>query len=128
MISLQDLIENAGFEPEEIYLQDNDKTIRVDYRLLNERFSRPLESFLELVPVEGHVYFVNHAWKNETDLHCDTSLLETLKRVDEEQFGASNQKLASYLLMVQKAFDDLRFGDEDGIMELVSLIETNEEI
>ena len=127
MISVQDLIENVDFEPEEIYLEDGDKTIRVDYRLLNERSDRSLESFLELVPVEGHVYFVNHAWKNETDLHCDTSLLELLKQVDEEQFGANNQKPASYLLMVQNALEDLRFGDENGILELVSMVEANED-
>ena len=127
MISVQDLIESAGFEPEEIYLEDGDKTIRIDYRLLKEKFSRPLEAFLELVPIEGHVFFVNHAWKNETDLHCDTSLLELLKRVDEKQFGASGKKPASYLLMVQNALEDLRFGDEDGIMELVSMVEVNED-
>ena len=127
MISVQDLIENVGFEPEEVFLEDGDKTVRVDYRLLNERFGRPLESFLELVPVDGHVYFVNHVWKNETDLHCDTSLLDLLKRVHEEHFGLSSQKPASYLLMVQNALEDLRFGDENGILELVSIIEANEE-
>lgn len=127
MISVRDLIENVGFEPEGIYLEDDDKTIRVDYRLLNEKFGRSLESFLELVPVEGHVYFVNHSWKNETDLHCDTSLLELLKQVDEEKFGVSDQKLASYLLMVQKALENLRFGDENSILELVSMVEANED-
>lgn len=126
MISVQDLIESEGFEPEEIYLEENSKTIRVDYQLLKEKFSRPLESFLELVPVEGHVFFVNHSWKNETDLHCDTLLLELLKQVDEKQFGVNNKKPASYLLMVQNALEDLRFGDEDGIMELVSMLEANE--
>ena len=127
MISVQDLIKEVGFEPEEVYLEDGDKTVRVDYRPLNERFGRPLESFLELVPVDGHVYFVNHVWKNEIDLHCDTSLLELLKQVHEKQFGACNKKPASYWLMVKNALEDLRFGDENGILELVSIIEANEE-
>lgn len=127
MISVQDLIENEGFEPEEIYLEDSGKTIRIGYKLLKEKFSRPLESLLELIPVEGHIFFINHVWKNETDLHCDTSLLELLKQVDEKQFGASDKKPASYLLMVQNALEDLRFGDDDGIMELVSMVEANEE-
>lgn len=128
MISVSDLIEEVDFQPEEIYLQDNEKTIRVDYHLLEEEFCYPLNCFLELVPVEGHVYFVNHAWKNETDIHCDTSLLELLKQIDEEQNDLCGQKLSKYLLMVQDALKDLRFGDEDGIMELVSLIEVSKEI
>ena len=128
MISVQDLIEEVDFQPEEIYLQDNEKTIRVDYHLLEEEFGYPLNCFLELVPVEGHVYFVNHAWKNQTDIHCDTSLLELLKKIDEEQNKVSNQKPSKYLLMVQDALRDLRSGDSNGVMELVSLIEAREEV
>lgn len=128
MISIQDLIEEVDFQPEEIYLHDNDKTIRVDYSLLKEECELPLNCFLELTPVDGHVYFVNHAWKNETDIHCDTSLLELLKKIDEEQNKVSNQKPSKYLLWVQDALRDLRSGDEDRIMELVSLIEAREEI
>lgn len=128
MISVQDLIEEVDFQPEEIYLQDNEKTVKVDYHVLEEEFGYPLNCFLELVPVEGHVYFANHAWKNETDIHCDTSLLEILKKIDEEQNKVSNQKPSKYLLMVQDALRDLRSGDEDRIMELVSLIEASEEI
>lgn len=128
MISVSDLIEEVDFQPEEIYLQDNEKTIRVDYHILEEEFSYPLNCFLELVPVEGHVYFVNHAWKNKIDVCCDTSLLELLKKIDEEQNKVSNQKPSKYLLMVQDALRDLRSGDEDRIMGLVSLIETREEI
>ena len=125
MISVLDLVDKVGFEPEKIYLSDKDKTIRVDYRLLTDKFSYPLNCFLELIPVDGHVYYVEHSWKNETDLHCDTSILELLKQADD---GVYNQKLSNYLLMVQNALTDLHFGDEDGIMELVSLIETSEEI
>ena len=128
MISVSDLIEEVDFQPEEIYLQDNEKTIRVDYHILEEEFGYPLNCFLELVPIEGHVYFVNHAWKNEKDIYCDTSLLELLKKIDEEQNKVSNQKPSKYLLMVQDALRDLRSGDEDRIMELVSLIEAREEI
>ena len=128
MISVQDLIEEVDFQPEEIYLQDNEKTIRVDYHILEEEFGYPLNCFLELVPIEGHVYFANHAWKNEKDIYCDTSLLEILKKIDEEQNKVSNQKPSKYLLMVQDALRDLRSGDEDRIMELVSLIESREEI
>ena len=128
MISVSDLIEEVDFQPEEIYLQDNEKTIRVDYHLLEEEFGYPLNCFLELVPIEGHIYFVNHTWKNETDIYCDTSLLELLKKIDEEQNKVSNQKPSKYLLMVQDALRDLRSGDEDRIMELVSLIEAREEI
>lgn len=128
MISVQDLIEEVDFQPEEIYLQDNEKTIRVDYRLLEEEFGYPLSCFLELVPVEGHVFFSNHVWKNQTDIYCDTSLLELLKKIDEKQNKLNNQKPSKYLLMVQNALRDLRSGDSNGIMELVSLIETNEEI
>lgn len=127
MISVSDLVEEVDFQPEKIYLQDNGKTIRVDYHLLNEEFGYPLSCFLELVPIEGHVYFVNHAWKNEKDIYCDTSLLELLKKIDEEQNKVSNQKPSKYLLMVQDALRDLQSGDSNGIMELVSLIETNEE-
>lgn len=127
MISVSDLIEEVDFQPEEIYLQDNEKTIRVDYHILEEEFGYPLNCFLELVPVEGYVYFVNHAWRGQTDIHCDTSLLELLKKIDEEQNKVSNQKPSKYLLMVQDALRDLRSGDSEGIMELVSLIETNEE-
>ena len=126
MISVKDLIDSIDFEPEVICLHDNEKEIKIDYALLEENFSFNLDSFLELVPMDGHVFFVNHVWKNETDLHCDTSLLELLKRVHEEHFGLSNQKPASYLLMVQNALEYLRFCDGDGIMELVSMLEANE--
>ena len=125
MISVLDLIDKVDFEPEKIYLSDKEKTIRVDYHLLADKFSYPLNCFLELVPVDGHVYYVEHSWKNETDLHCDTSILELLEQADD---GVYNQKLSNYLLMVQNALTDLHFGDEDGIMELVSLIEASEEI
>lgn len=128
MISVQDLVEEVDFQPEEIYLQDNEKTIMVDYHLLEEKFGYPLNCFLELVPVEGHVYFVNHAWENETDIHCDTSLLGLLKKIDEKQNKVNNQKPSKYLLMVQDALRDLCLGNEERIMELVSLIEASEEI
>lgn len=127
MISLQELLEEIGFEPEVIFLHDGEKDIKINYASLKEDFGFDLDNFLELVPMDGHIFFVNHAWKNETDLHCDTSLLELLKQVDEKQFGAQNKKPASYLLMVQNALEDLRFGDEDGIMELVSMVEANED-
>lgn len=126
MISLQELLEEIGFEPEVIFLHDGEKDIKINYASLKEDFGFDLDNFLELVPMDGHIFFVNHAWKNETDLHCDTSLLELLKQVDEKQFGAQNKKPASYLLMVQNALEDLRFGDDDGIMELVSMLEANE--
>ena len=128
MISVEDLIREIGFQPAVIYLHDNEKTIKVDYSLLEEEFGYPLTCFLELMPVEGHVFFSNHAWNNETDVHCDTSLLELLMRIDEAQNDVHNQKPSRYLLMVQDALRDLRSGDEDGIMELVSLIEASEEI
>ena len=127
MISVKDLIDEAGFQPEEIYLQDKEKTIRVDYRLLEEEFCYPLNCFLELTPVDGKVFYIEHSWKNETDLHCSSSILELLQRIDEEQNEVCNQTLSHYLLMIQFALDDLRSGDEDGIMELVSLIEASEE-
>lgn len=128
MISVQDLVEEVDFQPEYIYLQDKEKTIRVDYHILEEEFGYPLNCFLELVPVEGHVCFVNHIWRDQTDLHCDTSLLELLKKIDEEQNKVSNQNPSKYLLMVQDALRDLRSGNEDRIMELVYLIEAREEI
>lgn len=124
MISVLDLVDKVGFKPEKIYLSDKDKIIRVDYRLLEDKFSYPLNCLLELVPVDGHVYYVEHSWKNETDLYCDTSILELLKQIDD---GVYDQKRSNYLLMVQNALKDLRSGDEDGIMELVSLIEASEE-
>lgn len=127
VISVKDLIESINFQPEVIYLKDNAETIRIDYRLLEEEFGYTLNYFLELVPVEGHVFFSNHAWKNETDIHCDTSLLEILKKIDEEQNKLNNQKPSKYLLMVQNALKDLRSGDSNSIMELVNLIEANEE-
>lgn len=124
MISVLDLVDKVGFEPEKIYLSDKEKTIRVDYRLLEDEFSYPLNCFLELIPVDGHVYYVEHSWKKETDLYCDTSILELLKQIDD---GIHSQKPSNYLLMVQDALKDLRSGDEEGIMELVSLIEANNE-
>lgn len=125
MISLQDLLEEIDFEPEVIYLHDNGKTIKINYSLLGEEFSFNLNSFFELVPVEGHVYFINHVYKNETDLCLDTNLLELLKQIYEEQFGQCNQKISNYLLLVQHALDDLRFGDKEGIAELTELLETS---
>lgn len=127
MISVSDLLDETGFQPEEIYLQDGEKTIRVDYRLLEEEFGYPLNCFLELVPMNGNVFFVDHSWKNEKDLHCNTTIIELLKRIDEEQNGVRNQKSSNYLLMIQDALKDLRSGDESGIMELVSLIEASED-
>ena len=128
MISVSELLDNIDFEPEKIYLSDGEKEVKVDYRLLEDKFSYPLNSFLELVPVEGHVYFVEHSWKNETDLHCETSVLELLKQAEETYYGEKDQKISKYLLMVQNALTDLRFGDEEGLMELVSLIEASERI
>ena len=127
MFSVKDLIDEVGFQPEEIYLQDGEKTIKVDYRRLKEEFGYPLSCFLELVPVDEHVFYVDHSWKNEKDLHCNTTIIELLKRIDEEQNGVRNQKLSNYLLMIQDALKDLRSGDESGIMELVSLIEASED-
>lgn len=125
MISLQDLLEEIDFEPEVIYLHDNGKTIKIDFSLLREEFSFNLNSFFELVPVEGHVYFINHVYKNETDLCLDTNLLELLKQVYEEQFDQHDQKISNYLLMTQHALEDLRFGDVEGITELTELLETS---
>ena len=128
MISVKDLIDSIDFEPDVIYLHDNEKEIKVDYALLEEEFSFNLNCFLELVPMTGHVYFIDHAWKNEKDVHCRTSVLELLKQIDEKQNNLCNQKLSKYLLLIQDALKDLRSGDEDRIMELVYLIEAREEI
>lgn len=125
MISVSDLLGKIGFQPEKIYLSDGEKMIRVDYRILEKEFGFPLNCFLELVPVDGHVFYTEHSWKNEKDLHCNSSILELLKQIDEEQNGV-RQNLSHYLLMVQFALSDLRAGDEDGILELVSQIESNE--
>lgn len=127
MLSLADLISAVDFEPEKIYLADGEKEIRIDYRLLEDKTSFPLACFLELVPVEGHVYFVERSWQGETDLHCDTSVLELLKKADEKCYDEKDQKISKYLLMVQNALTDLRFGDQEGLMELVALLEVNEE-
>lgn len=123
MISLQDLLEEIDFEPEVIYLHDNEKEIKIDYSLLKEEFEFNLDSFLELVPMDGHVYFVDHVWKNEKDLHCRTHLLELLKQIDEEQNGVHDQKLSKYLLLVQDALKDLRDGDANKIAELTESLE-----
>ena len=128
MISVKDLIDSIDFEPDVIYLHDNEKEIKVDYALLEEEFSFNLNCFLELVPMTGHVYFIDHVWKNEKDVHCRTSVLELLKQIDEKQNNLCNQKLSKYLLLIQDALKDLRSGDEDRIMELVYLIEAREEI
>ena len=128
MISVKELIDGVDFQPEVIYLHDNEKDIKINYSSLKEEFGYNLDSFLELVPVDGHVYFSEHTWKNEIDLHCDTSLLELLKQNYEEQFGQHNQKISNYLLMVQHALEDLRFGDTDGITELTELLETSVEL
>lgn len=125
MISLQDLLEEIDFKPEVIYLHDNGKTIKIDYSLLGEEFSFNLNSFFELVPVEGHVYFINRVYKNETDLCLDTNLLELLKQIYEEQLGQRIQKISNYLLLVQHALEDLRFGGVEGIEELTSVLETS---
>lgn len=127
MISLQDLLEEIDFEPEVIFLHDGEKEIKIDYASLKEEFSFNLDSFLELVPIDGNVYFVDHAWKNEKDLHCNTHLLELLMRIDEKQNGVQDQKLSDYLLLVQQALDDLRYEDVDGITELTELLESNVE-
>lgn len=125
MTSVKDLIDSIDFDPEVVYLHDNEKEIKIDYALLEEKFSFNLNSLLELVPMDGHVYFVDHVWKNEKDVHCRTSLLELLKQIDEEQNGAHDQKLSNYLLMTQHALEDLRFGDTDSIAELTELLETS---
>lgn len=125
MISVKDLIDNVDFQPEIVFLHDGEKDIKINYASLKEEFGYNLDSFLELAPITGHVYFSEHTWKNETDLHCDTSVLELLKQSDEEQNGEHDQKLSNYLLLVQHALEDLRFGDVDGIAELTSLIEEN---
>ena len=125
MISVKELIDEVDFQPEVIYLHDNEKDIKINYSSLKEEFGYNLDSFFELVPMDGKVYFSNHIWKNEIDLHCNTSLLETLKQIDEEQFGQSGQKIFNYLLMVQHALEDLLFGDTDGITELTELLETS---
>lgn len=127
MISLQELLDEIDFQPKTIFLEDGDRTIKIDSDFLGDESYRSLNYFFELVPVEGGVYFVEHAWRNETDLHLDTSLLELLKEIEEEQNGMYDQKPAKYLLMVQRALEDLHFGDEDGIMELVQMLEANED-
>lgn len=126
MLSVLDLIDDIDFEPDVIYLHDNEKKIKVNYALLEEEFSFNLNCFLELVPMEGHIYFVDHVWKNEKNVHCRTSVLELLKQIDEEQNNLYNQKPSKYLLLVQDALKDLQSGDKDGIMELVQMLETNE--
>ena len=126
MLSVLDLIDDIDFEPDIIYLHDNEKEIKVNYALLEEEFSFNLNCFLELVPMEGHVYFVDHVYKNEKDVHCRTSVLELLKKIDEEQNDLCNQKPSKYLLLIQDALKDLQSGDKDGIMELVQMLETNE--
>lgn len=125
MISLQDLLEEIDFKPEVIYLHDKEKTIKIDYSILGEEFSFNLNSFFELIPVKGKVYFINRVYKNETDLCLDTNLLELLKQNYEEQNGVHGQKISNYLLMTQHALEDLRFGDTDSIAELTELLETN---
>lgn len=127
MLSLAELVDAVDFKPEKIYLADGEKEVRIDYRLLEDKASFPLACFLELVPVEGHVYFVERSWQGETDLHCDTSVLELLKKADEKCYNEKGQKISKYLLAMQNALTDLRFGDQEGIMELVSLLEVNEE-
>ena len=108
-----------------IYLHDREKTIKIDYSILGEEFSFNLNSFFELIPVEGKVYFINRVYKNETDLCLDTNILEILKQNYEEQFGHRDQKISNYLLMVQHALEDLKFGDTEGIAELTSVLEEN---
>ena len=125
MISVLDLIRELDFEPEIIYLHDGERTIRIDYASLKEEFGYNLDSFLELVPMNGKVYFSEHVWKNEIDLHCDTTLLEILKQNYEEQNGVHDQKISNLLLLVQHALEDLKFGDTEGISELTELLETN---
>lgn len=128
MISVLDLIRELDFEPEIIFLHDGEKDIKINYASLKEEFSYNLDSFLELTPMIGHAYFSKHTWKNETDLHCNTNILELLKQSDEEQNGTRDQKLSNYLLLVQHALEDLRFGDTDGITELTELLETSVEL
>ena len=125
MICLNDLIKELDFEPEIIFLHDGERTIRVDYASLKEEFGYNLDSFLELVPMNGKVYFSEHVWKNEIDLHCDTNLLELLKQIYEEQTGVHDQKISNLLLLVQHSLEDLRFGDTDSIAELTELLETS---
>ena len=122
MISVLDLIRGLDFEPEIIFLHDGEKDIKIDYASLKEEFSYNLDSFLELTPMIGHVYFSEHTWKNETDLHCNTNILELLKQSDEEQNGTRDQKLSNYLLLVQHALEDLRFGDTDFIAEITNCL------
>lgn len=125
MISILDLVRELDFEPEVLYLHDGEKDIKIDYDSLKEEFGYNLDSFLELTPVDGHVYFSEHIYKNEIDVHCNTSLLELLKQAYEKQFGQHDQKISNCLLMVQRALDDLRFGDVEGITELTSVLETS---
>lgn len=125
MISVKDLIDSIDFEPEVIYLHDGEKDIKVNYASLKDEFGYNIDSFLELVPVDGHVYFSEHSWKNEIDVHLDTSVLDLLKQSDEEQNGVYDQKISNYLLLAQHALEDLRFGDTDSIAELTELLETN---
>ena len=125
MISILDLVRELDFEPEVLYLHDGEKDIKINYASLKEEFSYNLDSFLELTPVDGHVFFSEHIYKNEIDVHCNTSLLELLKQAYEEQNGVQDQKLSNYLLMVQRALDDLKFGDVEGITELTSVLEAN---
>lgn len=127
MFSVLDLIDSIDFEPEIIYLHDGEKEIKIDYAILKEEFGFNLDSFLELVPMDGHVYFVDHVWKKEKDVHCRTSVLELLKQIDEEQNGFCDF-ISKYLLMVQDALNELRSGDTNGITELTSLIESNVEL
>ena len=125
MISVLDLIKELDFEPEIIFLHDGEKDIKINYASLKEEFGYNLDSFLELVPVDGKVYFSEHIYKNEIDVHCNTSVLELLKQIYEEQLGQHDQKMSNYLLMTQHALEDLRFGDTDSIAELTELLETN---
>ena len=125
MISILDLIREIDFEPEVIFLHDRERTIKVDYASLKEEFGYNLDSFLELVPMDGKVYFSEHIYKNEIDLHCNTSVLELLEQSDEEQFGQSGQKISNYLLLVQHALEDLKFGATEGVAELASVLETS---
>ena len=125
MISVKELIDEVDFDPEVLYLHDGEKDIKINYASLKENFGYNLDCFLELVQVDGKVYFSKHSWKNETDVHLDTSVLETLKQIDDGQFGQSGQKISHYFLLVQNALEDLKFGDVEGISELTVLLETN---
>ena len=125
MISVKDLIDEVDFDPEVLYLHDGEKDIKINYSSLKENFGYNLDSFLELVPVDGKVYFSEHIYKNEIDVHCDTSVLELLKQIYEEQLGQRDQNISNYLLMTQRALEDLRFGDVEGIEELTELLETS---